>query len=201
MPRERQNFIRTEAEKIYLEIGFQSDNHKSNLRKIEILGVPGVRLKNGKSAIDEKDNIFIDDLIVKRLFNLSCKMDYCDYEYLKIWLWNRHFRQDEVPYKLPSINEDDLEIRSNKPYSRLEKIYVLDNGFKNDEYRRWRNTAETLFSPLFDSFSAPPETPSFAEASLFKPFMNAVAAFNEAIDPYVNMKQKMFFNTLIIQID
>jgi hypothetical protein len=200
MPREHQNYTRTEAERIYLEIGFESDIHESNLRRIELLGVPGVRLKNGESAIHEKQKTFFDDLIVKKLFYLSHKID-CDYQYLKIWLWNNNLRREEVSYKLPSIDKNDLEIRQSKSYTKLERIYVLDNELRDAEYRRWCHTAEKLFTPLFDSFIAPPNAPSFFEESPFKPFVNAVTAVNQTLDKYASMKQKMSFNTLIVQID
>lgn len=203
MPRENQNIVHREeeTEKIYLEIGFQSDHHESTLRKIEILGVPGVHLENGKCILGEKDKRFFDDLIVRKLFSLSRRMEFCNYQYLKIWLWNSNFQRDKVPYRLPSINGNDFEIRAHNQSSKLRKIYVLDNGLKGADYYRWRNTAETLFSPLFDSFTAPPEPPSFLKESPLTPFIKAFASVNETIDPYANMKQKIDFNTLIIQID
>ncbi|NJO65210.1 MAG: hypothetical protein HC836_46040 [Richelia sp. RM2_1_2] len=200
MPRENQNFVRTEVERIYLEIGFESDIQESNLRRIELLGVPGVRLENGESVIREKQKTFFDDLIVRKLFTLSRRID-CDYQYLKIWLWDNKLRREEVPYRLPSIDKNDLEIRLLKSYTKLERIYVLDNELKDAEYRRWCHTAEKLFTPLFDSFIAPPETPYFFEESPFQPFVNAVTAVNQTLDKYASMKQKMSFNTLIIQVD
>lgn len=64
-----------------------------------------------------------------------------------------------------------------------------------------------LFSPLFIKFIAPPEMPSeLANNPLVKlieasPLGKALEMVNSTLDPYSNMKQKLFFNALIIQID
>jgi hypothetical protein len=119
-------------------------------------------------------------------------------------------------YSIPSLDEHDLEITSNVSSSKLEKIYVLDDQLTGTEYKQWAKTANDLFSPLFLKFSSPPEMPTeLANHPLVKlidssplvqliessPFGRALGTFSQTLNPHSEMKQNLFFNALIIQID
>ncbi|MGD1702520.1 hypothetical protein [Dapis sp. BLCC M229] len=201
---------RIPAEKIYLEIGFRSPETYGNLKTIELLGIPGERLKNGECVISNKTKNFFDKLIVKEIFRQSRLLPNCNFEYLKIWLYDTEIGNNERGYSVPTIDRGDLEIPSSVPGSKLERIYVLNNELTGQEYQSWRRNAENLFNPLFRKFIAPPELPSLlTEESvannpliqLFKPLVEVIDKTNETIDQYAKMKQSLFFNALIIQID
>jgi hypothetical protein len=80
----------------------------------------------------------------------------------------------------------------------LERIYVLDNQLQGREYELWKKTAENLFIPLFMEFIAPPELPSILADN---PFVKFVEKMTNSIDNYGGMRQQLFFNALIIQIN
>ena len=200
---------RTSEEEIYLEIGFRSPETDGNLKTIELLGVPG-KIKNGECVVSNETKKFFDKLIVRELFRQSRLLPNCNFEYLKIWLYDTETENNERGYSIPTIDSGDLEIESNVPESKLERIYVLDNELTGQEYKSWKRDAENLFNPLFRKFIAPPELPSFlTEESiannpliqLFKPFAEAIDKTTEALDKYAKMKQSLFFDALIIQID
>ncbi len=200
----------TPEEEIYLEIGFRSPETDGNLKTIELLGVPGQRLENGECVVSDKIKNFFDQLIVRELFRQSRLLPNCNFEYLKIWLYDTEIENNERGYSVPTIDSSDLEIESNIPESKLERIYVLDNELTGQEYESWKRDAENLFNPLFIKFIAPPEFSSFlTEESiannpliqLFKPFAEGIDKKIEAFDKYAKMKQSLFFDALIIQID
>ncbi|NEP56225.1 MAG: hypothetical protein F6K31_04265 [Symploca sp. SIO2G7] len=190
-----------EPEKIFLEIGFRSPESEGSLRTIELLGVPGEKLPNGECVVNQKVQRFFDDLIVRRIFYQSRQLPDCNFEYLKIWLYSTDTRDAQKEYAVPQLDSRDLEISSNNPLSKLEKIYVLDNGLKNSEYARWKKTAEQLFNPLFQKFVLPPEPPSIEANSIFNPLLKFVENVHDSLDSYSNLKRNLFFNALIIQID
>ncbi|MDE5077715.1 MAG: hypothetical protein O4861_06055, partial [Trichodesmium sp. St16_bin4-tuft] len=109
----------------------------------------------------------------------------------------------------------DLAIRCNVSDSKLERIYVLDNELTGQEYESWKRDAENLFNPLFKQFKAPPELPSFLtkesidnnpliqffRTPIFRTPIEVIDKINEGLDPYAKMKQNLFFDALIIQID
>ncbi|GGA18990.1 hypothetical protein [Okeania sp. KiyG1] len=201
---------RTPQEKIYLEIGFRSPETYGNLKTIELLGVPGQRLNNGECIVNEKTQKFFDKLIIRELFRQNRFLPNCNFEYLKIWLYDTEIENNERGYSVPTIDRGDLEIRSNIPGSKLERIYVLDNELSGQEYQSWKRDTENLFNPLFRKFIAPPEFPSLlTEESiadnpliqLFKPLVEGIDKITETADQYAKMKQSLFFNALIIQID
>jgi len=190
-----------EPEKIFLEIGFRSPESEGSLRTIELLGVPGEKLPNGECVVNQKVQQFFDDLIVRRIFYQSRQLPDCNFEYLKIWLYSTDTSNDRYEYAVPQLDSRDLEISSNNPLSKLEKIYVLDNGLTNAEYQRWKKTAEQLFNPLFPKFVLPPEPPSIEAKSIFSPLLKFVENIQDNLDSYSNLKRNLFFNALIIQID
>lgn len=197
-----------EDENIFLEIGFRSSHPDGSLKTIELIGVPGEKLSNGKSEVSEQIKSFFDDLIVRKIFSESRRLTDCNFEYLKIWLYDTEIKDDERGYQVPKIEvPPDIEISSDTRYSRLEKIYVLDNELKGRELERWENTVKQLFFPLFSKFIAPPEIPEeLADHPLIKlvessPIAKTWEVFTQGLDPYGRMKQNLFFNALIIQID
>lgn len=199
-----------EMDKIYLEIGFRSPYPNDNLTTIELFGVPGEKRRNGESVVSEKVELFFDDLIVSKIFRESRRLPDCDFEKLKIWLYDTETRNNERGYRIPTIDNRDLEIGPTTSTSKLERIYVLDNELTGREYERWRKNARNLFVPLFGQFIAPPDAASIfsdktiAENPLVKlmqPAVNMVETMTDAVDPYARMKQRLFFNALIIQVD
>ncbi|MEH2226187.1 hypothetical protein [Nostoc sp.] len=186
------------SDNIYTAVGFRSSEPDGSLKIIEIFGLPGQRIKNEQVVVTSKTQSFFDNLIVRKLFRQSYRIKNCDFKSLKIWLYDTEVNNKDRGYAIPEIDNRDLVIPSNVPYSNLKQIYVLDNNLKGDEYQEWRSIAEELFAPLFSGFLAPPEAPEIiAENPLFK----AVGSFFEPLDPYGKMKQNLLFNSLIIQID
>ena len=189
---------KAEPEDIYLEIGFRSPEPDGSLRTIELFGVPGQQLRSGECTVTKKTQQFFNDLIISKIFRESRRLHNCDFQQLKIWLYDTEARNSESGYQLPTIDNRDLEIRSNVSASKLEIIYVLDNELTGQEYERWRKNVEDLFTPLFREFIAPPEPPSILADN---PVVKMFEAMNDTIDWYSQMKKSLFFNALIIQVD
>ena len=194
-------------ENIFLQVGFRS-SHPDGIQIIELIGVPGEKLSNGESKVSEQIKKFFDDLIVRKIFTQSRRLTDCNFEYLKIWLYDTEISDDKRGYQVPKIEvPPDTEISSDTRYSRLEKIYVLDNELKGRELERWENTVKQLFTPLFSKFIAPPEIPEeIADNPLIKLVESCLIAkicefFTEKLDPYGRMKQNLLFNALIIQVN
>ena len=194
-------------ETVFLRIGFRSPENDGSLTSIELFGVPGKTSTTGKVDSSETIKRFFDDLIARAIFRKARLIPGCDFQYLKIWLYDTETKDDERGYQIPQLDEGDLEINSNVPSSKLEFIYVLDNQLTGREYERWEKIAKELFSPLFLKFISPPELPSelannpFVKLIEASPFGKALEMVNNTLDPYSNMKHKLFFNALIIQID
>jgi hypothetical protein len=194
-------------ENVFLRIGFRSPEKEGSLTSIELFGIPGKTSTTDQVDSSEKIKRFFDDLIARAIFRKARLMPECDFEYLKIWLYDTETKDAERGYQIPQIDKSDLEIPSNVPSSKLELIYVLDNQLTGREYERWEKIARELFTPLFLKFIAPPELPSelannpFVKLMEASPFGKALEMVNSTLDPYSPMKQKLFFNALIIQID
>lgn len=186
------------SEKVFLKIGFRSSEQIGTLKTIELLGVPGERLRNSEYMVTEKTQHFFDDLMIRKIFRDSRRLPGCDFEYLKIWLYDMNENDENRGYEIPQIDERDLVIHSNFNASSLKQIYVLDNGLTGREKEKWVRTAKDLFTPLFSKFLRPPETPDIFRSN---PFTKLVEGVAETVDPYFKMKQAIFFNALIIQID
>jgi hypothetical protein len=186
------------SDNIYTAVGFRSSEPGGRLKIIEIFGLPGQRIKNDEIVVTPKTQSFFDSLIVRKIFRQSPRIKNCDFESLKIWLYDTEVMNKERGYDVPELDKQDLVIRSNISYSNLEQIYVLDNNLQGAEYREWQNIVEELFKPLFSGFVVPPEAPEIiAENPLFK----AIGSILQPLDPDVKMKQNLWFNSLIIQID
>ncbi|EAW39010.1 hypothetical protein [Lyngbya sp. PCC 8106] len=198
--------------KVYLQIGFRSPEPSSQLKTIELFGVPGQKNKNGNCTINEKIQQFFDDLIVRDLFRRSSRLSNCSFTDLKIWLYDEDnkIRQENVGYRIPTIDHCDVLIPSHSPASKLKKIYVLDNELKGEEREEWLDNSNKLFKPLFGNFIVPPEKLEIVTNVIKsdRPFSQVLGSFvgfvdkvSKAGDPYVKMKKELFFNALIIQID
>lgn len=191
-----------EREKMFLQIGFRSSETGGRLQTIEMFGLPGERLKDGTYTVNEKTQRFFDDLIVRKIFRESRRVSDCDFEYLKIWLYDTEISDNERGFAIPKLDHHDLEIQSNEQHSRLERIYILDNGLQGAEYERWKRICKDLFTPLFRGFIAPPEPPSrLGRNPLGGYVVKFLDALTETVDEYAKKKQNLFFNALIIQID
>jgi hypothetical protein len=194
-----------EPEKVFLQVGFESAEPDGKLRTIEIIGIPGEKLQNGDCVVSAKAQQFFDDLVARPLFRESRRLRSCDFQYLKIWLYDPE--DSERGYEVPKIDHRDLEISPNIGYfSKLQRLYVLDNGLKGLEYERWKKMANELFIPLFKQFVAPPKAPDTSDSNLFSKMLgffllSPLDSGINTMDKYGKMKQSLFFNTLIIQID
>jgi hypothetical protein len=192
---------RFNSKEVFLQIGFRS-SEPGGIKTIELFGVPGERLSNGEYAVSEKVQRFFDDLIVRKIFRDSRRLPDCDFQHLKIWLYDMDAKEEDLGYEVPRLDERDLEIYSDFSSSKLERIYVLDNELAGYEYKLWKRTAETLFTPLFSKFLAPPDTlPTPPDIFRNSPLGKFVEEMAEKVDPYFRMRQSVFFNALIIQID
>lgn len=194
-------------ETVFLKIGFRSCEQDGSLTTIELFGVPGKNSSTGQVDSSVQIKRFFDDLIARSIFRKARLIPECDFKYLKIWLYDTETKDAERGYQIPPIDESDLEITSNVPFSKLELIYVLDNKLTGIEDERWEKIVRELFTPLFFKFIAPPELPSelanipFVKSMKASPFCKALEMVNSTLDPYSDMKQNLFYNALIIQID
>ena len=153
---------RNSEQKVFLQIGFNSSEHEGSLRTIEVIGVPGEKRANGEYIVSQKAQYFFDDLVVKPIFIESRRLRECNFRCLKIWMYHPDIQDGERGYEVPKLDKHDLRIDSNVPSSGLRNIYVLDNGLQGEEYRRWKQTAEDLFYPLFKKFIVPPKPPELS---------------------------------------
>ncbi|CAK8719055.1 hypothetical protein GCAAIG_08515 [Candidatus Electronema halotolerans] len=196
--------VNEQREEIFLQIGFNSSNADGSLKTIEVIGIPGEKLSNGKCVVSEKAQHFFDDLIVKPIFMKSRQMRSCDFRYLKIWAYNPDVKDSQRGYKVPSIDQNDLKIVSDTKSSGLRDIIILDNGLTGESYQRWKVICIELFSHLFRRFVAPPKPPEF-EGRIGMKFIDTIFSGIDSMmtksDKYGEMKRNLFFDTLIIQID
>lgn len=186
----------------FLEIAFRSDISEGTLKVIELVGVPGEQSLNREYLIKDEIRLFFDDLIVKPLFRKSRHIPNCDFQILKIWLYDTESSNEERSYEIPEVDHRDLCISSKNSISKLKKIYILDNELKGEEYEQWKNICEKLCTGLFNNFIASPEPPDIlTQNSLVKPFVELIDKFTGSLDQYNRWKKKIFFDALIIQVD
>ena len=192
---------------LFLRLGLRSPEPDAILHSIEIFGIPGSYTKAGEPTITPKTRKFFDDLIARTIFQEARRLPDCDFEYLKIWLYDTEIPDAERGYDVPQLDARDLEIPSDQVSSQLQFIYVLDNELTGNEYQQWRQTTNRLFRPLFRNFTMPPEPPSeLTENPMFQalvesPLGQVLQSFNKNLDPNLELKKNLFFNALIIQID
>jgi hypothetical protein len=186
------------SDNIYTAVSFRSPEPDGSLRVIELFGVPGQKIRDSELVVTPKMQSFFDELIVRKIFRNSIRIRDCSFQSLKIWLYDSEVSNQARGYDVPEIDNRDLLIRSNIQYSKLKGIYVLDDGLKGSEYQQWQKNAEALFLPIFSAFLAPPEPP---EIIANNPFFKMMESVIEPMDQYAKMKQNLWFNSLIIQID
>jgi len=197
--------IHKQKEEIFLQIGFNSSKNDGTLKSIEVTGIPGERLPNGKCVVSEKAQHFFDDLIVKPIFQKSRQMQSCNFRHLKIWTYHPDIEESKRGYKVPNIDQNDLKIVSETFHSGLHTIIVLDNGLTGESYQRWKTICIELFSQLFARFVAPPKPPEFERRlpnlKFIDTIFSGIDSMMTKVDKYGEMKRSLFFDTLIIQID
>ncbi|MEL6262852.1 MAG: hypothetical protein AAFQ40_12025 [Cyanobacteria bacterium J06623_5] len=183
---------------VYLQVDFCSSDTTQALKKIELLGIPGERSEDGGYIVNEKVNRFFEELIAKELFRESAKLNQFPVNTLKIWLYDTSILREEQDYYLPEVTAGkDLEILSPLSSSELERIFVIDKGFLDDEYERWKTFCEELVTPLFSRFVPPPDPPEILKEFLVMKFGEELSS---KLDLYLSMRKNMFFNALIVQI-
>lgn len=185
----------SKSQDIFLNVTSESDHPDSTLKQMNIIGVPGEN-QNGQYILTEAMSCFFDDTISRPIFAASRQIPKLAWKKLKVWPYLTD--EDSLGYQVPTIDDRDLELKSNVRESNLKLIYVLDNDLRGNEYRRWKNDAEAIFMPLFKKFVAPPQLPS---SFSFNPFGSFIEALDSRIDPYAKMKRELFFDALIIQVD
>jgi hypothetical protein len=194
-------------ETVFLRIGFRSPEQDGSLTTIELFGVPGKTSSTGQVDSSVQIKRFFDDLIARVIFRRARLMPECDFKSLQIWLYDTETKDEQRGYQIPQLDQNDLVINSNVRSSKLEAIYILDNKLTGIEYERWEKIAMELFTPLFFKFIAPPELPSeltnnpFVKLMEASPIGKALEMVNSTLDPYSDLKQNLFYNALIIQID
>lgn len=185
----------SKSQTIFLKVTLESDHPDSKLNQIEIIGIPG-QSQNGKNILSDAVFCFLDDTIGRPIFAASRQIPKLDWQKLTVWLYPTD--KDSLGYQVPTIDDRDLELKSNVRESNLKLIYVLDNDLKGNEYRRWKNDAKAIFTTIFKNFVPPPQLPS---SFSFNPFGSFIESLDSRIDPYAKMKRELFFDALIIQID
>jgi hypothetical protein len=185
----------SKSQKIVLNVTLESDHPDSKLKQMDIIGVPGQN-QNGKNILSDAMSCFFDDTIGRPIFAASRQIPNLGWQKLTIWLYPTD--EDSLGYQVPTIDDRDLELKSNLRESNLKLIYLLDNDLKGNEYRRWKKTSEDIFTPLFRKFVPPPQLPS---SFSFNPFGSFIESLDSRIDPYAKMKRELFFDALIIQVD
>ena len=186
---------RTKSQEIFLTVTLESSHPDSNLKLIELQGVPG-KNQNGRYILSDVMFSFFDDTIGRPLFAASRRLPNQNWQKLTIWLYPTD--ENSLEYQIPRIDDRDLEIASNISESSLQFIYVLDNDLKGLQYRQWEKAAKAVFSPLFKKFAPPPQLPNSLP---FNPFSDFIESLDSRLDPYAQMKRELFFDALIIQID
>ena len=179
---------------IYLSISFRSPETSGSLQTIKLHGVPGQELSNGESIVDNEMKNFCSDTIVGKIFRRSLDLN-SEFKRLEIWFYNSNTARQEISYLLPEVNERDLLIPSNISTSKLKQIYVLDNELEGDALIDWHQEVKSLFKPLFEEFVIMSE--NLKSVPLFKGIEHVIS---KGILHY-EMKQNLFFDTLMIQVD
>jgi len=180
-----------------IQISFGTSEPIEVCENAGLLNLPSSRSEAKARAFDKRVETFFTDLIATELARESDRASSAShFGGLKIWLYDTHKPMALQRSGSPDFDSRDLEIISPVALSRLERIYVLDNGLSGEEYVVWKETCEALFEPLFHRFVAPQEPPE-----VLKDFM--VMRFGEALSSklylYLEMKKNMFFNALVIQ--
>ncbi|MEH2064579.1 MAG: hypothetical protein V7K50_20350 [Nostoc sp.] len=182
------------SQNIYLSISFRSPEISGSLQTIKLHGVPGQELNNGECVLDNEMKKFCMDNIVAKIFRRSLDLN-SEFNRLEIWFYNSNTARQKISYFLPEVDERDLLILSNISTSKLKQIYVLDNELEGNELTDWHKEVKSLFKPLFEEFVIMSD--NLKSVPLFKGIESVIS---KGILHY-EMKQNLFFDTLMIQVD
>jgi len=179
----------------FLTMTLNSPYNKGELRGLQLIGVPGVQ-EGGKYGITSRTQLFFDDSIAKPIFRASTNISRLGWRSAKIWLYSIN-EPDRLEYQVPEVDNRDLVIFSPVPNSALRSICVLDNQLTGLAYEDWKRKAHLVFSPVFSKFLILPELSS----GPVNPFFDWMKSTANSLDPYLEIKQQLFFDSLIVQID
>lgn len=141
---------------------------------------------------------FFTDLIADELSRERHNVSNDSLECIKIWLYNTEQPRHAQGYQVPNFDEQDLEIRSPLLSSKLERVYVLDNGLSGHAYDVWKASCEALVKPLFSRFISPQEPQEILNDFTVMRFGDSLS---DKLYLSLAMQANMFFNALIIQTD
>ena len=188
--------VQQPSQRIYTSIVFQAPHSSTT---IEIIGIPGRETLDGQCNVNEKIERFFDDCIAKPIFKANSRFNQ-DFSSFKIWLYDTEEDQDHQGYVTPDLDHS-VELSASTTTSMLKVIYILNDDISDFDYRFWRRSVEAIANSLFKAFAALPELPgSLPTAATENPF-SRLQKFLEGRDPYAQMKQELFFDALIVQID
>ncbi len=185
---------------VFIDVAFSSSEGGS-LQNIVLIGLPVKESANGELINSDDVKKCFDDLIVRPLFRKSRSIRECNFEFLKIWLYDaRILNEKERGYVIPqiNINRGDLAILSQNSYSKLKTIYVLDNELKEEIRQEWTKNCQKLFSISFNEFVTSSEKTQASRSSVVGRFLENL---ENSVDPYAREKKELTFDSLIIQID
>jgi hypothetical protein len=182
---------------VFIDVAFSSSSSGGTLQNIVLIGLPVRESANGELIDSDDVTKCFDDLIVRKLFRESRSIHECNFQSLKIWLYDTRISNKERGYDVPTIDQRDLSIPSKNSSSKLKTIYVLDNELEGEIYREWKEVCQKLFSILFTKFVTFPEQPQVSKGN----FLGQLLGSLENIDPYAKEKKELTFDSLIIQVD
>jgi len=170
---------------------------KVDVSKIELSGIPGVRQQDGSFLVNKKVTDFFAELISKEVFSDVYKS--CSYQFdsIKVWLYDTSYPADLREKSFPELTERSLKLSSPIEKSALEAIYVLDTGLHSNEYNTWEQACHELYTPLFKRFVPPPDPPDILKDFLEIRFG---AELSSKLNLYLDMRNHLFFDALIIQM-
>ena len=188
----------SQSKTIFIDVAFSSSSG-GTLQDITLIGLPVRESANGELIDSDYVTKCFDDLIVKPIFRESRSIRECNFQSLKIWLYDTRISNDKSRgYVIPEIDRRDLAIPSRNSSSKLKIIYVLDNGLQGEFYQEWKEVCQKLFGRLFNKLVAFPEQPQISKGN----FLGQLLGGLENIDPYAREKKELItFDSLIIQVD
>lgn len=185
-----------DSDKVFLTASFSYPGNDKKFKKIEIIGVPGKKSANDHDVVEEEIKKLFNNLIIKTILKKSNSLHDCNFDSLKIWLYDMKESNENYGYQIPEIKESYFVMYSSLKISNLERIYVFDNELTGREQEEWKKTAKYLFTPLFNNFVTPPELP---EELRNNPVSKFIERGVEIFTPSIKIKQTISFNALIIK--
>lgn len=196
--------INNQEKKVPLSVDSQVPDAQKMADKIQLLGLPGKPLENGSHSKNESVNDFFKDLIAKEIAQGKSELSAFDFDSLEVWLHRTDCEnvltndQMSETYDIPDLSQSVLTLKSPVSNSELSCIYVMDNGFSGEDYEAWKISCEALLIPLFKRFVSPNTPPDILKEFIVMRF-GAVLA--RKLNLYLDMKNNIFFNALIIKLN